>query len=162
MLAEKVNEMVTVLNNQEQFINVPTVRTTLPPGTGVIIQNFRIPKGFEARILNASVSPASQAKLDISHGSETYGATSGVQIINTTGEFDGGVDFFGVGEFIIKLTNLFDATIDATASLILTLRPTTARITGGLIGPGSKGLKGDKGDKGGRGDRGLLSARTDP
>ncbi len=159
LLASKLNEVVKVLNNREQLINVPAVRTVLPPGASEIIQNFRIPEGFEARVLNASVAPAGQARLDVFHGDESYGAQAGAKIINTTDEFDGGVSFFGTGEFIVKLTNLFDATIDAAASLILTMRPTTAGITGGWIGSGAKGLKDDKGDRGAPGAVGSNRSR---
>lgn len=156
LLAEKVNELVEVVNNKDQFINLPLPVTTLPGGASQIISNYRIPPGFEARILNAKIasSPAGAVQLTIGYNDNQYGLTTfATQPATTFDEFTAGTAFYGTGEFVIQLLNISGKTATATASVILTMRPVAAQ-KGGIIGPGAVGPRGDKGDKGDKGDQG--------
>jgi hypothetical protein len=154
LLTEKVNQIVEVVNNKEQFVNLPTMKIILPPLTEEIITNYRIPSGFEARVLNAIVSsePASIVKLEIFFN-EGFGGSSGESLVSTLDEFTGETKFHGSGELIIKLTNIGSASAEAVASIVLTMRPTSEPF-GSLIGAGTQGEQGDPGPKGDKGDKG--------
>jgi hypothetical protein len=161
LLGEKINEVITVVNNKEQYISIPIPRTTLPPGgASEVVTNYRIPAGFEARILNASVSPAPTSLLEVLYSEGTYGTTTGIQIVATTGapEFTAGTVFYRSGEFIIKFANNDTVSRELVASVMLTMRPVGPQ-SGGIIGPGAVGEQGPKGDKG---DPGTVGAKGDP
>lgn len=157
LLADKVNEVVSVVNNQEQFVPLPVVRTTVPPNEEIVVTNYRIPAGFEARVLNAVVSttPSSvSAELDVYY-SNSYGGTSGTAVVTVTpgSEFTGDVNFYQTGEFIIALKNTGAATLEIAASVMLTMRPLGAEgtlLVGSIIeGPqGQPGMTGPPGPPG--------------
>lgn len=157
LLAEKVNEVVSVVNNQEQFVPLPVIRTTVPPNEEIIVTNYRIPAGFEARVLNAVISttPAStSAELDIYY-SDSYGGTTGTAVVTCTpgSEFTGDVNFYQTGEFIVVLKNTGASTLELSASVMLTMRPLGAKgtlLVGSVIeGPrGQPGMRGRPGPPG--------------
>lgn len=156
LLASKVNEIIAAINNKDQFINLPTVTTTLPAGAIQVVTNFRIPPGFEARVLNAAVSstPVSSFKLSIGYNANQFGLTTyDTETVSTFNEFTAGTPFYGTGELVVQLTNVNSRTATGTASIALTMRPVAAQ-KGGIIGPGAVGPKGSKGDKGDQGDQG--------
>lgn len=165
-LAAKVNELVSVANNLEQFVPLPLVRTNVPPGDEIIVTNYRIPPGFEARVLNAvlSTTPAStSAELDVYY-SASYGGATGAAVVTVTpgSEFTGDVNFYQVGEFIITLKNTGAATLELAASVMLTMRPLGAEgtlLVGSIIeGPqGRPGLRGGPGPQGNPGTGGAGS-----
>jgi len=151
-LAEKVNELVTVVNNQEQFVPLPLVRTILSPMDETIVANYRIPAGFESRVLNAIIasSPASaDIELNVYYNT-TFGGVTGTAVVTTATEYSGGVSFYQEGEFVIGLKNKTGYTLELSASILLTLRPVGAE--GGLLV--ASVVKGDKGDPGPTGPRG--------
>src|SRR3546814_775251 len=124
-LADKVNEIIAVVNNKEQFVPLPVLRTTLPPQDEAVITNYRIPLGFEARILNASVAatPVSpDVELNIFYA-EGFGNSTGESIVSTSDEVTSGTSFFQDGEFIISMRNKGGTTLDVVASILLTMRP---------------------------------------
>lgn len=155
ILSDKVNQVVDIVNNKEQFINLPTMKIILPPLTEEVITNYRIPPGFEARVLNAIVnsSPADIVKLEIFF-SASFGAQSGESLVSTLGEFTGETKFHGNGEFIVKLTNIGSVSAETVASIIMTMRPVSEPF-GSLVGAGAQGDPGPQGPKGDKGDRGL-------
>jgi hypothetical protein len=169
-LAEKLNEVVSVVNNQEQFIPLPVVRTTIPPSEEVVVTNYRIPAGFEARVLNATIStlPSStNAQLDIYY-SNTFGGSTGTSVVTATpgAEFTGDVNFYQTGEFILSLKNTGPSTLEIAASVMLTMRPLGAEGTllvgsiiegpEGKVGPvGPRGVPGPAGT-GGAGSQGMV------
>lgn len=153
MLAEKVNEVIQTVNNQEQFVPLPVIRTILPPMDETIVFNYRIPAGFESRVLNAVIasSPVStDIELNIYYNT-SFGGVSGASVVTTATEYSGGVSFYQQGEFIIGLKNKTGQTLELVASVLLTLRPIGAE--GGLLV--ASVVKGDKGDPGQSGPRGL-------
>lgn len=153
LLAEKVNEVIQTVNNQEQFVPLPIIRTILPPMDETIVSNYRIPAGFESRVLNAVIasSPVStDIELNIYYNT-TFGGVSGTSVVSTASEYSGGVSFYQEGEFIIGLKNKTGQTLELVASVLLTLRPVGAE--GGLLV--ASVVKGDKGDPGPTGPRGL-------
>lgn len=163
LIKEKVNELVSVVNNKEQIISVPLVRTTLPPGA-TEVTNYRIPSGFEARLLNTSVSstPAGIIRLNVYHGTG-FGGTSGTELSSTTGESEAQTKFYGVGEFIVEFTNIGGQHAEFVGSVMLTMRPVgsngtviTAGSTASLRGP--QGLKGEQGSTGATGPTGPAGA----
>jgi hypothetical protein len=128
LLAEKVNEVVSAVNNREQFVPLPVIRTILPPNETVIVTNYRIPAGFEARVLNAVVNtiPAStNSELDVYYNATTFGGATGSAVITCTpgSEFTGDVSFYPQGEFILALTNTGVVAVEVAASVMLAMRP---------------------------------------
>lgn len=156
-LADKVNEVVQVVNNQEQIVPMPVIRTNVPPNEEIVVLNYRIPAGFEARVLNAIVSTTpttTSAELDVYY-SNSFGGTSGTAVVTTTPgtEFTGDVNFYQTGEFIVVLKNTGASTLELAASLILTMRPLGAEgtlLVGSVIeGPaGRPGMTGRPGPPG--------------
>lgn len=169
-LADKLNEVVSVVNNQEQFVPLPVVRTTIPANEEIVVINYRIPAGFEARVLNAAISttPSStNAQIDVFY-SNSFGGSAGTSVITATpgAEFTGDVNFYQTGEFIVSLKNTGPATLEVAASIMLTMRPLGAEGTllvgsiivgpDGKIGPiGPRGLPGPPGT-GGAGSPGMV------
>lgn len=146
MLAEKLNEVIQNVNNQEQFVPLPIVRTVVPPNDQTVVMNYRIPAGFESRILNASISSnptSADVELDIYYNT-TFGSVTGTAVVTTSTEFTGGVNFYQEGEFIVTLKNKSGITLEMVASILLTLRPLGSQ---GSLLVGSV-IKGDKGDPG--------------
>jgi hypothetical protein len=158
MLKDKVNEIIDVVNNRETYVNQPTMRISLPPSTAEVITNYRIPQGFEARVLNAAVAstPASSATLDI-YWDTSFGSITGTSIVSTGSEFSGGTTFYGTGEMIVKITNNASVSIDVVASVTLTMRPVGAT-GGGIIGPGAIGPPGPPGPTGAPGPTGPVGS----
>lgn len=153
LLAEKVNEVIQTVNNQEQFVPLPIIRTILPPMDETIVTNYRIPAGFESRVLNAVIAStpvSTDIELNIYYNT-TFGGVSGTSVVTTASEYSGGVSFYQQGEFIIGLKNKTGQTLELVASVLLTLRPVGAE--GGLLV--ASVVKGDKGDPGPTGPRGL-------
>lgn len=168
-LAEKLNEVVQVVNNQEQFVPLPVIRTIVPANEEIVVVNYRIPAGFEARVLNAVISttPSStNAQIDVLYSSG-FGGSAGTSVVTVTpaSEFTGDVNFYQTGEFVVSLKNTGAATLEIAASIMLTMRPLGAEgsllvgsiIEGpqGQIGPiGPRGLPGPPGT-GGAGSPGM-------
>jgi hypothetical protein len=163
-LATKLNEVISVVNNKEQFVPFLIPATTLPPDSEERVYNFRIPAGFESRILNAivtSIPPSSSAELDIYYASG-YGNTTGTLIVSTSTEFTAGTQFYSSGEFIITLKNRGGTTLEMIASIQSTMRPLTETagilIASAIVGeagpPGQQGPKGDTGSQGNPGGPG--------
>jgi len=155
-IATKVNEVIEIVNNKEQFVPLPVLRTTLPPNAEEIIQNFRIPPGFECRVLNAivtSIPASSSAELDIYYTPNSFGNSTGAQIVSTSVEYTGGTQFYSSGEFIITLKNRGGSTLEMIASILLTMRPLGATsaflLASATIAPsGPPGVAGPPGQAG--------------
>ena len=154
LLAEKVNEVVQIVNNREQFVPLPVIRTTIPPNEEIVVTNYRIPQGFEARVLNAVVSTVpttTSAELNIMYSS-SYGGSAGTAIVTVTpgSEFTGDVNFYQVGEFIVSMKNTSGLTLEVAGSIMLTMRPVGAEGTllGGSIIEGQQGQPGMTGPPG--------------
>ena len=158
LIADKVNEIVNQVNNQEQYVNLPTIRTTLPPTTTEVTANFRIPVGYEARVLSATVasSPISQATLDV-YWSDSFGNSTGSNVVSTASEYFGSNFFSQTGEFIVKIGNQGSVTADIVASVIVSMRPIGTAVTeAAVLGDLPRGPQGKKGDAGSPGMRGLM------
>jgi hypothetical protein len=152
-ISRVVNQLVAFANNKEQFVTLPTVRAMIPPSVLETVTNFRIPPGFEARVLNAKVTSGSNSvRLTISWAAG-FGATSGTSVVDTLDEAPAGTTFYGSGEFVIQLNNTGGSTAEAVASILLTVRPVGVT-AGGLIGPGAVGPQGPAGPQGGSGSAG--------
>lgn len=151
LLAAKVNEVVGEVNNREQFVPLPVISTIISPGDEVVVSNYRIPAGFEARVLNATVAstPSStDAELDIYYA-EGYGGSAGDNLVTATpgAEFTGEINFSQEGEFILVIKNKGALTLEIRASVMLTMRPLGAVGTL-LVGTIVKGEKGNPGQTG--------------
>jgi hypothetical protein len=156
LLAVVVNQLVAAVNNKDQLVNLPLPTVQIAPGSTVSVSSFRIPEGFEARILNAAISsiPSLLARLDIVYNEGTYGAlTGGVSLVSTLSEFTSGTSFYGTGEFLVSFVNTGGRTAQVSASVLLTLRPVAAQ-KGGIIGPGAVGAQGSIGPQGPKGNPG--------
>jgi hypothetical protein len=155
-LASKLNETIEVVNNKEQFVPLPILRTTVSPNEEITVTNYRIPTGFEARILNASVAatPVSpDIELNIYYATG-FGNTTGTVMVTTSDESASGTSFKSAGEFIISIKNKGGTTLDIVASVLLTMRPIGAEGTL-LVGSVLQGAKGDPGQTGPRGLQGI-------
>lgn len=157
LISQAVNDLIAVVNNKDQFVNLPVPTANVPPGAVVDVTNFRIPPGFEARVLNATVSStptASAVRLDVLYTESTFGSSVGdASVVSTLSEFSAGTSFYGTGQFLIRFTNTAGRNATAAASLLLTMRPVGAQ-KGGIIGPGAKGEPGAQGAKGDKGELG--------
>ncbi len=148
LLRDKVNALITAVNNREQIIPLMIPRTTLGPGETLAACDLRIPAGFEARVLNAAVAstPATAVLLSVLYNA-TFGAMTGTALITTYTEDVATTSFQNEGELVVQLTNSSDAPADVSASVIVTMRPSTAQL-GGVIGPGIAGPAGPAGRDG--------------
>jgi len=164
LLADRLNEVIGVVNNRENFVSVPTSRIIVPPGNEEIVANFRIPAGYESRVFNAFIFayPASSSiELNVYY-SAIVGSNTGEAAVTTTQEFTAGTKFYPEGEFIITVKNTGNATLDMGASVTLTLRPLDPDVVASFQTsspsipgpPGPRGSRGDKGDAGGAGASG--------
>jgi len=172
-IATKLNEVISNVNNKEQIISILPPHTTLAPDSEEIVANFRIPPGFESRVLNAIVSstPASSsAEVDI-YFANGYGNSTGTLIVSTSTEFIAGTQFYSNGEFIITLKNRGGASLALSAAIQATMRPLTETagilIASAIIGEagppgptGPQGNQGPQGNPGGPGSPGLTWQST--
>lgn len=161
-LASKINEVVSAVNNKEQFVPIPVLHTSMPPTTSEIVNNFRIPPGFEARVLNAavaSVPQSSDATLSILFANG-FGNATGTSIVSTSGEACGGTQFYNNGEFIVVLANSGQSTLDCVGSITLTVRPigSQASLLTGSVVAGPAGSPGPTGPPGAQGPAGAGGA----
>ncbi len=161
-MRDKINELITNVNNKEQLITVPVVRTTLGPGETLIAADLRIPDGYEARVLNAAVSstPATAVLLEVLYAA-TFGASDGVGLVSTYDEDTASTSFQIAGELILRLTNSSTAAADVSASVLVSMRPVTAQL-GGIIGPGVQGPPGIPGPPGRDGNQGDIGPPGPP
>jgi hypothetical protein len=160
ILAEKLNETISVVNNKEQFVPFLIPHTTLPPDSEEIVYNFRIPPGFEARIINAivtSIPPSVSAELDI-YFAQGYGNSTGQTIVSTSNEFIAGTQFYSNGEFIVTLKNRGGTTLEMIASIQSTMRPLTE--TAGILI--ASAIVGEQGPPGPQGPAGATGAPGNP
>ncbi len=148
LLREKVNELIAVVNNKEQLITVPVVRTTLGPGEALLACDLRVPDGYEVRVLNASVAgtPAGVALLEVLY-SPVFGAVDGAVLVSTYDQAPSSTSFQPAGELIVRLTNSGTVPANVSASVLVSMRPVTAQL-GGIIGPGVQGPPGPPGPQG--------------
>lgn len=124
-ITEKLNETIAAVNNKEQIVPLPVIRTTVPPGETIIVTNYRIPAGFEARVLNAAVSSSplsADIRLDIYYA-EGFGNSSGEVLVSTADEAEASTSFQNNGELIVALINTGGTTLEMVASILLTMRP---------------------------------------
>jgi hypothetical protein len=123
-LAKKLNEVVDVINSTEQFMPLPLPRTNVPALSEEIIYNFRIPFGFEARVVNAAITSTPQSasvKLTIQHNPTTFGGSTGESIVDTSTESTA-TSFYPAGEFIVMVRNTGDRSLEVVASVLLSMR----------------------------------------
>lgn len=129
-LAAKVNEVVSALSNATVPVPIVLPRTSVQAQGSVLLGNFRIPKGYIATVLNASVATepvAKQAVLQVLHSAATFGQVgsgNGVTELVTTNtevNFDG--YFVGEGELIFKVTSTATRRLSVSSSVIIVLKP---------------------------------------
>ncbi|MGV0949212.1 MAG: hypothetical protein ACOYB3_00975 [Azonexus sp.] len=161
LLAEKLNAVISEVNNKEQIIPLPVYRMVIPPITEEIVANHRIPNGYEARVLNATISSTpNSADIELNIlWAEGFGNVSGTAVMTTTNESSGGTVFSPAGEFIVQVKNKGAVTLDVVASVMITMRPITdfagALLPAATVAPaGPAGAKGDSGSKGDTGSTG--------
>lgn len=148
VLRNKVNELVSVVNNKEQLVTIPIVPIVLTPGEQLLASNFRIPPGYEARILDASVAsiPALAVLLEVVYGDSLI-TGDGTILISTYTEADASTSFQPAGTLTVRLTNSSTSPASVSASCLVSIRPVTAQ-GGGIIGPGVQGPPGPPGRDG--------------
>lgn len=134
LLAKKANELVASVNNKDQIVPLPVPNMTVPPGSSEIVYNFRIPNGYEARVLSAAVktSPSSEDVLLEIQYNNTFGNTTGDSVVSTSSEYPdtgtvSGTEFSPSGEFLIIVRNTGGVSLDVSASIILTMRPVNTK-----------------------------------
>lgn len=165
ILAQVINSIISEVNNKEQIIDLQVPRISLAASQSIVVLNYRIPSGFEARVLNAVVSstPSNLVRLEVLWSS-VYGATTGTSITSTLSEVSGQTVFYGEGEFIVKVTNIGSSTAAVCGDVQITMRP-VAEVQGSLLVPtlvtpisggsgGTSGYSGFSGVSGFSGTRG--------
>ena len=151
-IADKLNQVIAVVNNKEDFIPIPIPRTLVAPNHDEIVANYRIPAGFEARVFNAAIASTPQSadiELNVLYATG-FGNISGDSVATTSNEFTGGEAFSAAGEFIIEVRNRGSVTLDIVGSILITLRPVGSDGTVLISAPpvvtaGPPGVKGDTG-----------------
>jgi hypothetical protein len=147
-----INQLIEQVNNKEQIVDLQVPKVFIGPSQSIVVLNYRIPAGFEARVLNAIVSstPVGQARLDVMWSS-TYGATTGTSVSSTLYEVSGQTVFYAEGEFVVKLTNIGSSSLEVSGDVHITMRP-VAQIQGALLTPsvvvGTSGFSGYSGSGG--------------
>lgn len=153
VIAETLNRVVGELNNRENITVVPLGAVRVAASETETVHNYKIPPGFEARIINASVSSDNlSVRLDVLWGSG-FGGTTGTSVVSTLNETNAGTRFFSTGEFIFQLNNTGSESSGSTSSVTVAVRPVGASY-GGLIGPGAVGPEGPPGPQGETGPTG--------
>lgn len=155
LLAQSVNLLIEAVNSHEVLVAVPAVRTALGAGETFTFTNWRIPPGFESRVVNATVAAdiAGAVQLSVGYNAGSFGGQdAAVSVLTTSSEFATGTSLYGTGEFILVLTNLSPIPTTAVASVLLSVRP--AQEDGSVIGPGSVGATGPQGPAGAPGAQG--------
>ena len=162
MLAESINALVGAVNNREVATPIAPPRISLAAGESMVVSNFRVPNGFQARLIDASISASvpRSVQLDVEYNEFVFGESSGTEsLVSTTDEFSGGTSLRGYGEFVLRITNLTATRVAASVSALFSTRPAStggATLLPGILGrPGDKGESGPKGDKGDPGIPGL-------
>lgn len=167
ILASTINAIIAEVNNKEQIIDVQVPRVSLVTGQTLVISNFRIPSGFEARVLNAVVAsvPTNVGRLEVLWSS-TYGATTGETLVSTLSEVSGQTTFWPEGQLAIRVTNTGSASIEVLGDVQITMRP-VAVLQGSILVPsiitstsgsgesGASGFSGQSGYSGARGASGF-------
>ena len=164
-IAAAVNQLIAEVNNKEQSVALPLVRTSVPPSSSVVVTNFRIPAGYEVRILNGKISSTNNlVRLEVDWDA-TYGNDTGSEnLVSTLDEASAGTEFKGTGELVVRLNNTGATTADAIPSVTVTQRP-TGITGGGLVSPGSvgpQGIPGPQGIQGNAGTKGDTGAQGAP
>ena len=168
LLASTINQIIAEVNNKEQIIDVQVPRVSLGTGQTLVISNFRIPTGFEARVLNAIVAsiPTNFGRLEVLWSS-IYGTNTGDTLISTLSEVSGQTTFWPEGQLIIRVTNIGSASIEVFGDVQITMRP-VAVLQGSILVPtigtsggsgsgesGASGFSGQSGFSGARGASGF-------
>lgn len=130
ILAEKLNELIVELKNSVQATPIVLPRVELGSMAAEWLGNFRIPVGYTATVVNASVAsmPTSgSALLDIFHSPGTFGqngsSQSATNVVSTTTEYTAVGDYVSAGELIFRVSNNTTLRIAATASITLAVKP---------------------------------------
>jgi len=148
LLRDKVNELIAAVNNREELTPLSIVRAAVAPGEALTACDFRIPPGFEARVINAVVNsqPTNSVLLEVLYN-PVFGTGDGQALVSTYTETSVATSFQPPGEFVCRLTNAGTSAVVVSASVLISLRPTWARL-GGVIGPGLPGPPGPPGRDG--------------
>jgi hypothetical protein len=163
ILASKINDIVAQVNNKEQIIDIQVPRISLVTGQTLVISNFRIPSGFEARVLNAVVAsiPSNIGRLEVLWSS-SYGSSTGDTLVSTLSEVSGQTTFWPSGQLIVRVTNTGSSSIEVFGDVQITMRP-VAVLQGSILvpsiitstsGSGESGASGYSGQSGASGARG--------
>ena len=154
VLAAKINQLVGYANNAAEYVSLPCPRIQLNGLETGTLTNFRIPQGYEARLINCTcwTSLPTSGTVSVLHSAGTFGATIGTSLCTVTdlAEFTAGSDWRGVGEFIVNVANTQAHRINIAASAMISLRPVGYQ-GGDVVGPGgvtTQGVPGPQGDQG--------------
>lgn len=168
ILAAAINQIIAQVNNKEQIIDIQVPRVSLVTGQTLVISNFRIPAGFEARVLNAIVAsiPTNVGRLEVLWSS-TYGASTGETLASTLSEISGQTTFWPEGQLAVRVTNTGSSAIEVYGDVQITMRP-VAVLQGSILVPsiipsggsgsgesGASGFSGQSGYSGARGASGF-------
>jgi hypothetical protein len=128
--AEKINELLAILKEGASYLPVVLPRVTLQAGGSTTIYNFRIPRGFQATIVNAKVASlpsGNKAVLQLLHSPGTFGqdgtGNGVVELVITTDESNIAGNYVGEGEIIFKVSSTATSRISVVASVLLILKP---------------------------------------
>lgn len=128
-LATVINQLVGAINNQARCVTLPAVPALVAGNATVVLCNFRIPAGYEARPLNVSVasSRSGGALAELCHqagffGGDGTGVNSAV-LVEATAEVNVAGEWVGSGEFVLKITNTDERPAEIKTSALIELRP---------------------------------------
>lgn len=149
LLRDKVNELIETVSVKDQLVPLMIPRTRLGLGETLAACDFRIPPGFEARVVSATVAaePSGSVLLEVLYTS-VFGATGGTAMAATYGTQTPRELFCEEGGLVVQLTNsstLLPADVSATVTVLV--RPPVT-LLGGVTGtelPGPPGPPGNDG-----------------
>ena len=157
VIVAKINQLVGFANNSASPVSLTIPRLQISGLQSAIVSNFRIPVGYEARVINASVwtSLATSATLEVVHSAGTYGSTTGTSLCTATdiAEFTAGSDWRGEGELFVRVINTTSSRLELAGSALISLRQVGFQ-GGDVVGPGGVTTQGPKGDTGDTGPQG--------
>ena len=166
IIAAKVNQLVGYANNASQPVALTVPRFTLSGLASTVVSNFRIPVGYEARVINATcwTSLPTSATLNVAFSGGTYGASAGTSLCTVTdiAEFTAGSTWQGEGELIVIVTNTGNSRVTMAGSVLISLRAVGFQ-GGDVVGPGgitTQGPIGPQGDTGPQGPAGPSGSST--
>lgn len=128
-VVDKLNEVVGAVNNLSRFVTLPAVPVQVAGGASIQLCNFRVPAGFEVRVINTAVSSSKTdgAEAAVKYQAGVFGGDgtglNSSTLVETTSEVSIAGEWVGAGEIVLVLRNQSAESAAIKSSVLLELRP---------------------------------------